>query len=137
MQEVIDGFHRAGERVLQILKQNSTSFVLVTAPNKASARGAEALSRELTAMGYHLDGIIFNRCLPRNLREDLLGDQSDDVAIMKTRVKVEDSVVSQLKGDIGRSQSGSGMWDVRVDDQSWDIHTLDGILAFSKLYSDL
>ncbi|MEI6833271.1 MAG: ArsA-related P-loop ATPase [bacterium] len=137
MQEVIDGFHRAGEKVLQILKQDSTSFVLVAAPNKASARGAEALSRELTAMGYHLDGIIFNRCLPRHLREDLLGDQSDDVAILKTRVKVEDSVVSQLKSDIGRSQSGSGMWDVRVDDQSWDIHTLDGILAFSKLYSDL
>ena len=137
MQEVIDGFHRASEKVLQILRQDSTSFVLVAAPNKASARAASALSRELTTMGYHLEGVIFNRCLPKNLREDLLGDQSDDVAILNTRLKAEDAVVSDLKADIGRLQRFSGMWDVRIDDQSWDIHTLDGILAFSKLYSGL
>lgn len=137
MQEVIDGFHRAGEKVLQILRQDSTSFVLVSAPNKASARAASALSRELTSMGHHLDGLIFNRCLPKNLRDDLLLDQSDNLAILKTRLKAEDGVVSDLKGEITRSQRSSGMWDVRIDDQSWDIHTLDGILAFSKLYSGL
>jgi hypothetical protein len=59
------------------------------------------------------------------------------VAILNTRLKAEDAVVSDLKADIWRSQRFSGMWDVRIDDQSWDIHTLEGILAFSKLYSGL
>ena len=137
MQEVIDGFHRSGERVLQILRQDSTSFVLVAVPNRAAGRAAGALIRELAKMGYHLDGVVFNRCLPQDLRVDLLENESDDILILKTRAKAEDSVVSELKSDIARCQGPVSMWDVRIEDKSWDIHSLEGILAFSKLYAGL
>ncbi len=135
MQEVIDGFHRTGERVLEILKRNSTSFVLVAAPHKPAARAAAALSKELVQMGYKLDGIVFNRCLPEAVLADLNRSQSDESAILRTRAKAEETVVQGLKLDVLRSQGGRKMWDIRIEDQSTDIHSLKGILDFSALYS--
>jgi anion-transporting ArsA/GET3 family ATPase len=134
MQEVIDGFHRTGERVLEILKRNSTSFVLVAAPHKAAARAAAALSKELVQMGYKLDGIVFNRCLPEAVIADFSRTDTDEIAILKTRAKAEDAVVQSLKSDVLRSQGGRNMWDIRIEDQSGDIHSLKGILDFSELY---
>lgn len=137
MQEVIDGFHRSGERVLQILKRDSTSFVLVSAPNRAAARAASSLSQELIRMGYDLDGLIFNRCLPKELLETVEQNISDEFVILKARVKAEDDVVKELRSAVARLQSGGKPWDVKISDQSYDIHSLEGILNFSKLYTGL
>lgn len=135
MQEVIDGFHRTGERVLEILKRNSTSFVLVAAPNKPAARAAAALSKELVQMGYKLDGIVFNRCLPESVIADLDRSDSDESAVLRTRANAEDAVVRSLKSDVLRSQGGREIWDIKIEDQSADIHSLKGILDFSELYA--
>lgn len=135
MQEVIDGFHRTGERVLEILRRNSTSFVLIAAPHKPAARAASALCKELVQMGYKLDGVVFNRCLPESVIVDLHRADSDEGVILRTRAKAEDAVVHSLKSDILRSQGAGKMWDIRIEDQSADIHSLSGILAFSELYS--
>lgn len=137
MQEVIDGFHRSGERVLQILKRDSTSFVLVSSPNRAAARAATALSQELARMGYDLDGLIFNRCLPKELLETVEQNSSDELIILKARLKAEDDVVKELRSAVARLQSGGKAWDVKISDQSYDIHSLEGILNFSKLYTGL
>lgn len=134
MQEVIDGFHRSSEKVLQILQRDSTSFVLVTAPHRAASRAAMALGRELLAMGYHLDGVVFNRCLPGYVGASV-GHESDvDALVFKTRAAVEERVISDLKNTIIASQRGRKMWDVRIDDQTADMHSLEGILSFSRLY---
>lgn len=134
MQEVIEGFHRSGERVLEILRRGSTSFVLVCVPHKAAARAAEALSRELSSMGYALDGAVFNRCLPAAVVEDLKRLPPDQLAILQTRAKSEDQVISRLSDDIHSTQKGAKVWELRVDEQSENIHSLEGILRFSNLF---
>jgi anion-transporting ArsA/GET3 family ATPase len=134
MQEVIDGFHRTGERVLEILKRNSTSFVLVAAPHKAAARAAEALTKELVQMGYKLDGIVFNRCLPEPVIADLNNSDADKNVILRTRAKAEEAVVQSLKTEVLKSQGDRTIWDIRIEDQTADIHSINGILDFSELY---
>ena len=135
MQEVIEGFHRSGERVLNILHQESTSFVLVAVPHKSAARAAEALRTELRSMGYELDGAVFNRCLPRPVREDLDRIPADELVILRARAKAEDQIMARLSKDIQESQRSKGVWELRVDDQTTDIHTMAGILSFSELYA--
>jgi len=135
MQDVIDGFNRSGERVLTILKRPSTSFVLVSAPNRASARAAVALSRELKSLGYDLEGALFNRCLPHALRKDSENGNSSDAVIIQTRAKSEDEVIGALAVQLNDRAHGGSIWVLRVDEQSRDIHSMDEILRFSKLYA--
>jgi anion-transporting ArsA/GET3 family ATPase len=135
MQEVIDGFHRSGERVLEIIKRDSTSFILVAVPNRSAARAAEALTRELRTMGYALDGAVFNRCLPSAVRKDLDRSSSGDVAVLRTRAKSEDRIIDQLSKDLLDIQRNYNAWELRLDDQTDDIHTMDGILRFSMLFA--
>ena len=134
MQEVIDGFHRSGERVVEILKRNSTSFVLIAVPHKPAARAASALIRELHKMNYHVDGIVFNRCLPKKISDELADHHDEDALVLKTRSKSEEHVVSGLKLEILNAQRTQPVWFTQVEDQSADIHSLEGILSFSKLY---
>ncbi len=135
MQEVIDGFHRSGERVLDILRRSSTSFVLVSAPNKAAARAATTLCGELGKLGYELEGAVFNRCLPAALRVESSACQTADATIVKTRAKGEDQVIESLTRQLNASGKARSIWVLRVDEQSGDIHSMSGILEFSKLYS--
>jgi anion-transporting ArsA/GET3 family ATPase len=137
MQEVIEGFHRSGERVLEILRRDSTSFVLVCVPHKAAARAAEALSRELRSMGYELEGAVFNRCLPRAVIQDLEKVSSEELVILKARAKSEDQVIDKLSHEIHARQDSERLWELRVDEQTEDIHSIAGILKFSELFGGL
>jgi anion-transporting ArsA/GET3 family ATPase len=134
MQEVIEGFHRAGERVLGILKRSSTSFVLIAAPHKAAARAAKALATELDTMGYRLDGLVFNRCLPAGVLTDLGGLDATDHAILSTRARSEDKIIDDLAGFVAVRAGGVDAWTLRVDEQAGDLQTMDGIVKFSTLY---
>lgn len=134
MQEVIEGFHRSGERVLEILRRDSTSFVLVCVPHKAAARAAEALSGELRSMGYVLEGAVFNRCLPRAVIQDLDRVSPEELIILKARAKSEDQVIGSLSHEIHSQQDSARLWELRVDEQTEDIHSINGILKFSELF---
>jgi anion-transporting ArsA/GET3 family ATPase len=134
MQEVIEGFHRSGERVLEILRRESTSFVLVCVPQKAAARAAGALSNELRQMGYALDGAVFNRCLPRPVIDDLKKNSADELTILRARAKSEDSIIENLAEEIHGNQESASIWQLRVDEQTDDIHSIVGILKFSELF---
>lgn len=135
MQEVIDGFHRSGERVLEIIKRDSTSFILIAVPHKAAARAAESLTRELNRLGYSLEGAVFNRCLPRLVRCGLEGSTGSDGAILRARSVLEDQVIASLSKDIHDPKKNVNAWELRIDDQVDDIHSMDGILRFSKFFA--
>jgi anion-transporting ArsA/GET3 family ATPase len=64
MEEVIIGFNRVGREVSQALKQNSTGFVLVSAPTDNAVRSASYLLQELKNNQYPLLTVIMNRNLP-------------------------------------------------------------------------
>lgn len=134
MQEVIDGFHRSGERVVEILRRPSTSFIMVAAPHKAASRAAHALSKELHHLGYELEGAIFNRCLPKKVRDSMEGSITEKLAILKARAKEEDQVIAKLSSEIRSAQRKSEIWALRIEDQTFDIHSIEGILRFSKLF---
>lgn len=64
MEDVIVGFNRVGREVAQSLRQNSTGFVLVSAPYENALRSASHLMRELKAQNYPLLAMILNRNMP-------------------------------------------------------------------------
>ncbi|WP_141735382.1 ArsA family ATPase [Oligoflexus tunisiensis] len=69
MEEVIIGFNRVGREVSVALKQNSTGFVLVSAPTDNAVRSASYLLQELKNNQYPLLTVIMNRNLPFALQE--------------------------------------------------------------------
>jgi hypothetical protein len=64
MQEVIEGFHRSGEKIVALLHEPSTRFMLVTVPTHAAARSAANIASQLAAMDYRVGLLLLNRCLP-------------------------------------------------------------------------
>jgi hypothetical protein len=68
------------------------------------------------------------------VREDLGRIPADELVILRARAKAEDQIMERLSKDIQDSQRSKGVWELRVDDQTGDIHTMSGILGFSELY---
>jgi hypothetical protein len=71
MQQVIVGFHRAGSAIKDTLSRPSTRFVFATTLTPAAQRATLNLARQLEKLGYRVDQVIFNRCLPAALREEI------------------------------------------------------------------
>ena len=61
-QDVIEGFHKAGEEIVGLLKSDATSFIVVTVPTAAAKRSAIHLQNLLENMDYNCDAVVFNRC---------------------------------------------------------------------------
>lgn len=136
MQEVIEGFHASGERVLEILRRPSSSFILVAVPTKAATRSAGHLGEELGKLGYALDGVVFNRCLPKSVLEGLASASDEQAAILQTRAKGEAVCSAELKQRLLLSRRNHDMWRCYMDELDTDLLTAEGVIAFSKDLSD-
>lgn len=132
MQEVIEGFHASGERVLEILRRPSSSFVIVTVPTKAATRSAQNLGGELATLGYALDGVVFNRCLPDAVLSALQGNDSAAYAVLQTRRAGEMRSIKQLSEDLSANPRNSALWNVRVDELDGDLLSAMGIIRFAN-----
>lgn len=77
IQEVIEGFQTASEHILKTLQAHSTAFILVTSPNSTASQAALELGIQLKEIGYHLDGLIFNRVLAHAISDELEKDEVD------------------------------------------------------------
>ena len=71
MQEVIAGLNKSGERIVSMLHQEDTRFMLVTVPNAAAVRSAMSLLTQLEALGYGAELLLFNKCLPVDVAVEL------------------------------------------------------------------
>jgi anion-transporting ArsA/GET3 family ATPase len=58
---VIDGFGERIRGVAELLREETTSFLIVTSPESEPAREAVFLAEQLTAAGMARDGAIVNR----------------------------------------------------------------------------
>lgn len=103
IQQVIDGFHLSGEKILSTLTQKSTGYILVTTPQPMAAAACTNLGKQLIRLGFHLDWIFFNRCLPEHLAKILesyepysLGDDGLSVDRLHARYQAEKKVTSDL-----------------------------------------
>jgi anion-transporting ArsA/GET3 family ATPase len=102
MQEVISGFHSSGEHIVKLLQSPNTSFLLVTAPTEAATRSATGILTELKNIGYSLNAILFNKCLPPAVRTNVLISTHKDaaldpaIAMLKRRAEGEERVTAKL-----------------------------------------
>ncbi|MCX6107034.1 MAG: AAA family ATPase [Proteobacteria bacterium] len=102
MQEVISGFHSSGEHIVKLLHSPDTSFLLVTAPTEAATRSATGILTELKNIGYSLNAILFNKCLPSAVRTNALASDDQNMAIdpaiamLKRRAEGEERVTAKL-----------------------------------------
>jgi anion-transporting ArsA/GET3 family ATPase len=71
IQEVIEGFHRLGNRTLEILRENSTRYVLVSSVHHARFYSVEQLGEKLAALGFRSPDLLINRCLPEKVSDEL------------------------------------------------------------------
>ena len=136
MQEVIEGFHASGERVLEILKRPGSSFVLVTVPTRAATRSAGHLAEQLVGMGYQLDGVVYNRGLPAAVVEAAASRSEDQSTVLQTRIKGEKSVRLELAHRLGGLQRSHQHWTVCLDEIETDLLSASGILAFAAEFRD-
>lgn len=136
MQEVIEGFHASGERVLEILRRPSSSFVLVTIPTKAATRAGQYMGDELARLGYALDGVVFNRCLPASVIAALTSSDASEYAVLQTRKAGESRCVKQLKEHLSANPRNQSLWDVRVDELDGDLLSAAGIVKFAEELTD-
>ena len=132
MREVIEGFHKAGERVVELLKREQTAFVLVTVPTNASARSAEFLSGQLKNMSYRLSVLIFNRCLPVEVAESAEHSSASGCELLRARSAGEGRVTERLRSKVLQGGALETIISLSVPEQSADLHNVEALLEFSK-----
>ena len=144
MQEVIDGFHRTGERIVELLHRPSTSFFMMAAPSRAACRSAVNLAYQLDQLGYGTDLVLFNRCLPRQLARAVAEVQAgqhprsqrpqkgppNDFDVLASRLHGEEVVMAQLQEKV---RGGDGdLAIVRLAEQEVDLHNMTAIVGLAK-----
>jgi anion-transporting ArsA/GET3 family ATPase len=141
MQEVIQGFHKTGERVIETLRDRKTAFILVSVPTRAAERSTIFLADQLTEMDYRVDGLVINRCLPppssEGLEADLriLRENSGDRAVefVRARMSGEEMVIGNLLKNLSSSRKKSRLV-VRIDEQGKDFHDLSSLVVLARSF---
>ncbi len=141
IQQVIDGFHSASESILHTLHQQSTGFLLVTAPTAPGIRTGLALGTELAKIGYPLDGVVLNRYLPEALRLELdaLAESTGNAArqfspflsqLMHRKIN-EQQVCNELLQKLGAVHKHE-MLSLAVEEKDYSIHNPSSVYRFAK-----
>lgn len=101
-QEVISGFHKSSERILEILRSPKTGFVLVMVPTLNAARSTLNIYRELQKMGYPIDLLLINRTIPKKIKASLKHLSSDqelatnpDLLMLQAKVASQEEVINK------------------------------------------
>jgi anion-transporting ArsA/GET3 family ATPase len=119
-----DGFRQRAQRVLDLLADPCTAFVLVTAPRRDAAREAEFFAEKLGEAGIDVDALVVNRMHPR-------------FAVVGTEVPALSPLYRNL-ADLARLSDGEeahvtalaqrvGAPAVRVPELETDVHDLPGL----------
>lgn len=138
MEDVIKGFSVAGKKVSQVLRDNSTSFVLVAAPSYASVRAAETLAEELQKGHYPLDGLFLNRCMSDELEESLKRfeaagiDKSLPGSHLLFKKRDQGHELQRKLQTYIAAKYGTTVPIVKIEEQRNFVHSLDAILGFAK-----
>lgn len=68
---VIYNFHDVGCSISERLQQTSTFWILCTTSQKATLEASHDLALRLNQVGYSLDLVVFNKCLPETVERNL------------------------------------------------------------------
>jgi anion-transporting ArsA/GET3 family ATPase len=103
IQEVIDGFHLAGEKTAALLRQPSTRFIVVTIATRSATRGALHVTDALRRFGYRTAALLINRLLPAPVSDALRRDPASAPVLAK-RLAGETAVSATLATAIKDAQ---------------------------------
>jgi anion-transporting ArsA/GET3 family ATPase len=121
-----DGFRQRAQRVLDLLADPCTAFVLVTAPRRDAAREAEFFAEKLGEAGIDVDALIVNRMHPRyppvssEVPAPALAPLYRNLAELHRLSDGEEAHVTALAGRVGAPA-------VRVPELETDVHDLPGL----------
>ncbi|MCB9228724.1 MAG: ArsA family ATPase [Deltaproteobacteria bacterium] len=138
LEQVIDGFHKASEGILETLRSQKTAFLLVSACHSTSLRTARHLATQLHRQKYPLAGIFFNRCLPDDIRASLKRTEKQAnphpwLKSLQQRRKMEDEgIESFLSWSSGSMRPGLLL---RIPEQQDCIHSREALCAFSAAFN--
>jgi len=133
MQEVIEGFHQSGEKIVKLLHRQDTRFMLVTVPTLAAARSASNIATELAALGYRASLLLFNRCVPAPVRTDFatvpmsLKERSPALTGLGYKLAGEERVVAALAARVATAQA-EGPTPLFLADREHDVGSLEALL---------
>ena len=130
MQEVIEGFHSSGEKIVQLLRRNDTAFVLVTVPTAAASRSAINLTQQLREMNYEAGAVIFNRCLPAAVSKELADAGEADDSLLGRRFAGERRILRELGVALTAAQRSRPPRFV-LTDQDQDLGSAAALMALS------
>lgn len=140
MEEVIIGFNRVGREVSAALKQNSTGFVLVSAPSHNAVRSALYLMQELKQNQYPLLALIMNRNLPFPLQESSQSwskhkaewsELTPGFAILERRVAYAASLTGKLAYQ-ARHLFGQSIPLLILEEQQQFVHSEESLWDFTE-----
>ncbi|MDQ6726032.1 MAG: ArsA family ATPase [Actinomycetota bacterium] len=128
-----DGFRQRAQRVLDLLSDPATAFVLVTAPRRDAAREAEFFAERLKDAGIGVQGLVVNRMHPRfpavdpaaGAGVDALHPLYRNLAELARMASGEEEHVAALAARLAAPT-------VRVPELETDVHDLSGLARIAR-----
>jgi anion-transporting ArsA/GET3 family ATPase len=131
MQEVIEGFHRSGEKVVQTLKDKRTGFVMVSVPLENSCRSTSFIADQLSQLGYSCDGLILNRCLPSAVVDAAASSGYPEVkSFIQDRAMNQTALATRLAIDLHKRFPALVVQN--MEEFQNDLGSVDGMINFSR-----
>lgn len=129
IQEVLEGFNASGEKIVRLLKKSETAFVLVTVPNRTAARSARNIAVQLRELGYGLETLVLNRCVPSAVAATLSSvELSPAGAALSRRLVAQKGVEAELVRDVKAPAV------VRIDEFDGDLGDLSELVRLAGYY---
>lgn len=144
MEDIIQGFHHSGKNVAILLRQESTQFILVTAPTGASTRSAAQIAERLHLEKFPLRLLIVNRYLAEIMLQGLKLQKENQIDVggftngfhwLERSTKLADEYLNRLK--LENQKRFKDLIDVRIEEQSHLIHSVEAIVGLAELYSEV
>jgi anion-transporting ArsA/GET3 family ATPase len=128
IQEVLEGFNTSGDKVVKLLRKPETAFVLVTVPSRTAARSARNIAFQLKELGYRLEALLLNRCVPAKVAQDAQAAWGGSAGALMRRIAGQRAVEEGLVAAVGAPAV------FRVDDFDGDLGDLKELVRLAGLY---
>jgi anion-transporting ArsA/GET3 family ATPase len=119
-----DGFRQRAHRVLELLADPCTAFVLVTSPRRDAAREAEFFAKKLTEHGIDVEALVVNRMHPRF---DAVGAEVASLAPLYRNVAELARLAEGEEAHVVALAERVGAPALRVPELDTDVHDLPGL----------
>ncbi|MBN2803243.1 MAG: ArsA family ATPase [Deltaproteobacteria bacterium] len=88
-----------------ILRSNDIKVIIISSLERNASREIFSLENSVKALGYHVDGIVFNRCtypgieseIPKELCENMSDEIGEIISEWNLKYKIENEIIESIK----------------------------------------